>query len=167
MTVHRPEDGALVESRRPVDIRSAVSGDGGLYGTAGDYGKFIQLFLNDGVAPSGVRLLSAESIRLMGQNQLSSVHVSLQDEPLPDLSRGFPVGAGRDGFGLGVRSPASTTTVTCAPGQHELAGLFNTEFWIDPSARIGAVLLMQHLPFYDVDSIETLAGFERRLYAGL
>ena len=127
VTVHRPEDGALVESRRPVDIRSAVSGDGGLYGTAGDYGKFIQLFLNDGVAPSWVRLLSAESIRLMGQNQLSSVHVSLQDEPLPDLSRGFPVGAGRDGFGLGVQVTGEHNDRHMrAPGSMSWAGLFNT-----------------------------------------
>ena len=47
------------------------------------------------------------------------------------------------------------------------AGILNTEFWIDPVAGISAVLLMQYAPFYDADAIETLAGFEGRLYAGL
>ena len=168
VTAHRPENGVLVETPRPVDIRAPVSGDGGLYGTAGDYGRFIQLFLNGGVTPTGVRLLSTESIRLMGQNQLGSVRVSLQDEPLPDLSRVFPLGAGRDGFGLGFQITGEHDDVHVRmPGSMSWAGLFNTEFWIDPAAGIGAVLLMQYLPFYDKDAIDTLQGFERRLYRGL
>ena len=44
------------------------------------------------------------------------------------------------------------------------AGLFNTEFWIDLKAGIGAVLLMQYLPFYDEDAIATLSGFEQQVY---
>ena len=168
VTVHAPDNGALVESPRPVDIRSAVSGDGGLYGTAGDYAKFMQLFLNDGLEPDGTRLLSAESMRLMGQNQLGLVRVSLQDEPLPNRARAFPVGAGRDGFGLGFQVTGEHGDRHMrAPGSLSWAGLFNTEFWIDPAAGIGAVLLMQYLPFYDGDAVETLAGFERRLYEGL
>ena len=167
-TAHRPENGVLVERPRPVDIRSTVSGDGGLYGTAGDYAKFIQLFLNHGVTPDGTRLMSAESIRLMGENQLGSVRVSLQDEPLPDRARAFPVGAGRDGFGLGFQVTGQHTDRHIRrPGSMSWAGILNTEFWIDPVAGIGAVLLMQYAPFYDADAIETLAGFEGRLYAGL
>ena len=167
-TAHRPENGVLVERPRPVDIRSTVSGDGGLYGTAGDYAKFIQLFLNHGVTPDGTRLMSAESIRLMGENQLASVRVSLQDEPLPDRARAFPVGAGRDGFGLGFQVTGQHTDRHIRrPGSMSWAGILNTEFWIDPVAGIGAVLLMQYAPFYDADAIETLAGFEGRLYAGL
>ena len=168
VTVHRPEAGVVVESLRPVDIRSNVSGNAGLYGTAGDYAKFIQLFLNNGVAPNGTRLLSAESIRVMGQNQLGSVRVSLQDEPRPDRARAFPEGAGRDGFGLGFQVTGEHNDRHIrAPGSMSWAGILNTEFWIDPTAGIGAVLLMQYSPFYDPDAIETLEGFERRLYAGL
>ena len=47
------------------------------------------------------------------------------------------------------------------------AGIFNTEFWIDPARGIGGVLLMQYLPFYDAAAIEALQGFERRVYQGL
>ena len=167
VTVHRTEDGTLTEDPRPVDIRSAVSGDGGLYGTAGNYGKFIQLFLNDGVTPSGERLLSSESVQLMGQNHLGPVAVALQDEPMPDVARAFPVGAGRDGFGLGFQITGMHDDPHMrAPGSLSWAGLFNTEFWIDRTTGLGAVLLMQYLPFYDADAIDALLGFERRLYGG-
>ena len=36
------------------------------------------------------------------------------------------------------------------------AGIFNTEFWIDPRRGVGGVLLMQYLPFYDAAAIATL-----------
>jgi methyl acetate hydrolase len=47
------------------------------------------------------------------------------------------------------------------------AGIYNTEFWIDPERNIGGVLLMQYLPFYDKDAIEVLQGFEKRIYSNL
>jgi CubicO group peptidase (beta-lactamase class C family) len=167
VTAHQSEDGVLVEIPRPPDIRSTVSGDGGLFGTAADYAKFIQLFLNHGVTPEGERLLSVESIRMMGEDQLGAVRVSLQDEPMPDRARAFPVGAGRDGFGLGFQiTGAHSDRHARSPGSMSWAGIYNTEFWIDPAAGMGAVLLMQYLPFYDADAIETLAGFESLLYAG-
>ena len=52
------------------------------------------------------------------------------------------------------------------PGSMSWAGIFNTEFWIDPKAGIGGILLMQYLPFYDAAAISTLQGFEKRVYAG-
>ncbi len=47
------------------------------------------------------------------------------------------------------------------------AGIFNTEFWIDPDKNFGAVLLMQYLPFYDQQAVEVLQGFEQRIYSNL
>jgi len=167
-TVHRMTETGLVESPVPDDVRSAVSGDGGLFSTAEDYVKFVQMYLRGGVAPDGTRLISEESVRLVGRNQLGSVRVSLQDEPLPLLARAFPLGAGRDGFGLGFQVTGNHDIPGIrAPGSMSWAGIFNTEFWIDPATGIGAVLLMQYLPFYDEDAIMTLVGFEERLYEGL
>ena len=164
-TVHRMTEQGLAETPVPDEVRSNVSGDGGLTSTATDYAKFIQLFLNDGIAPGGRRLLGTQSVRSMVTNQLGRVRVSLQDEPLPLLARAFPVGADRDGFGLGFQiTGAHTDPAVRRPGSVSWAGIFNTEFWIDPASGIGAVLLMQYLPFYDEDAIATLAGFERLLY---
>lgn len=164
----RMTDNGLVESPLPADIRSAASADGGLYSTAADYAKFIRFILNGGVAPDGQRLLSEESVRTLGRNVLGSVKVSLQQEPTPLLARAFPLGAGRDGFGLGFQVTGEPRQPDQrAPGSLSWAGIYNTEFWIDPASGIGAVLMMQYLPFYDADAITTLTGFEQRVYQGL
>jgi CubicO group peptidase (beta-lactamase class C family) len=47
------------------------------------------------------------------------------------------------------------------------AGIFNTEFWIDPVKHIGAVQMMQVLPFYDDGAIRTLRNFEEAVYREL
>ena len=167
-TTHQLEGGVLVETPNPIDIRSPVSGDGGLHSTAADYARFIQFILNGGVAPDGQRLLLEASVRELGRNQLGSVRVTLQDEPMPELARAFPLGAGRDGFGLGFQVTGEHEDATIrSPGSMSWAGIFNTEFWIDPARGIGGVLLMQYLPFYDEDAIATLVGFEQRVYERL
>lgn len=158
----------LVESPVPDVVRSAVSGDGGLFSTAEDYARFIQMILRNGLAPDGTPLLQAESVRMLTQNQLGDVRVSLQDEPMPLLARAFPLGAERDGFGLGFQVTGEHTNPhQRAPGSLSWAGIFNTEFWIDPVSGIGAVLLMQYLPFYDEHAIATLGGFEELVYQGI
>ncbi len=164
-TIHSMTDQGLVEAPVPDEVRSSVSGDIGLYSTAPDYAKFIQLFLNNGLAPDGTRLLEEETIRIMGENQLGDIRVSLQDEPTPSIARAFPLGAGRDGFGVGFQvTGLHKDPKIRSPGSMSWAGLFNTEFWIDRKAGIGAVLLMQYLPFYDEDAIATLSGFEQLVY---
>lgn len=47
------------------------------------------------------------------------------------------------------------------------AGIFNTEFWIDPGKHIGGVQMMQVLPFYDGGAIRTLRDFEELVYKNL
>jgi CubicO group peptidase (beta-lactamase class C family) len=168
VTVHRTTPAGLVETPNPAEIGSPVYGDGGLYSTAADYAKFIQLFLNDGRAPNGARLLSEATVTLMGQNHIGAIFVEQQPAAVPALTEPFPLGAGRDKFGLGfqITGPHSEPFAR-SPGSLSWAGIFNTEFWIDRSRGIGGVLLMQYLPFYDATAIETLQGFERRVYQGL
>jgi CubicO group peptidase (beta-lactamase class C family) len=167
-TVHRTTPEGLVETPNTAEITAPVYGDGGLHSTAADYAKFIQLFLNDGRAPDGTRLLSEATVRLMGQNHIGSVRVEQQPAALPAFTEPFPLGAGRDTFGLGFQiTGAHDDPLSRSPGSMSWAGLFNTEFWIDPQRGVGGVLLMQYLPFYDAAAIATLQGFERRVYQGL
>ena len=168
-TTHgRDDTGALIENPNADEIRSAPSGDGGLNSTAGDYSRFIQLILNDGVAPDGQRLLRPESVAELGRNQLGDVRVSLQDEPNPALARAFPLGAGRDGFGLGFQvTGAHEDPDVRTPGSMSWAGIQNTQFWVDPARGIAAVLMMQYLPFYDETALDVLEGFERRVNRAL
>jgi CubicO group peptidase (beta-lactamase class C family) len=168
VTVHRTTPDGLLEAANPAEITAPVYGDGGLHSTAADYAKFIQLLLNGGRAPNGMRLLSEATVALMGDNHIGAIFVEQQPAALPALTEPFPLGAGRDKFGLGFQiTGPHTDKLARSPGSMSWAGLFNTEFWIDPARGIGGVLLMQYLPFYDVAAIETLQGFERRVYEGL
>ncbi len=168
VTVHRTTPDGLVEAPNDAEVTSPIYGDGGLSSTAADYAKFIQLFLNNGRAPSGARLLSEATVALMGENHIGAVLVEQQPAALPALSEPFPLGAGRDKFGLGFQITAPhAEPFARSPGSMSWAGIFNTEFWIDPVRGVGGVLLMQYLPFYDAAAIATLQEFERRVYQGL
>lgn len=140
-------------------------GDGGLYSTARDYGLFMRMLLNGGKLGE-VRLLGERSVREMGRNQIGPVMVTLQPDAMPELTRPFPLGAGHDKFGLGFQVTAETPEARTyrRPGSLSWAGLFNTEFWIDPRSGLGGVLMMQFLPFYDAGAIRTLREFEATTY---
>jgi CubicO group peptidase (beta-lactamase class C family) len=168
VTIHRRTAEGFVETPNGAAVTSPANGDGGLNSTAADYAKFIQMFLNNGRAPSGMRLLSEATVELMGENQIGAVFVELQPAAVPALSEPFPLGAGRDKFGLGfqITAPHEEPFARSASSM-AWAGIYNTEFWIDPARGIGGVLLMQYLPFYDAAAIATLQGFERRVYEGL
>jgi len=168
VTVHRWADGRLVEVPNPAQVSSPAFGDGGLNSTAADYAKFIGLFLRGGVTADAKRLVSARTIADMGRNHIGNVRVRLLDAPTPALSAAFPLGAGRDTFGLGFQVTGEPAVKDMrSPGSMAWAGIYNTEFWIDPVKGIGGILLMQYLPFYDKAAIETLTGFEQRVYQSL
>src|SRR4051794_36217230 len=54
--------------------RSPVIGGGGLFSTARDYATFVQMLLNGGTL-NGARIVAAETVRLMGENQIGTVGV--------------------------------------------------------------------------------------------
>jgi CubicO group peptidase (beta-lactamase class C family) len=168
VTVHRRTSEGLVEAPNPAQITAPANGDGGLHSTAADYAKFIQLFLNDGRAPNGARLLSETTVALMGENHIGAVVVEQQPAALPALSEPFPLGAGRDKFGLGFQlTAAHDDAFMRSEGSMSWAGIFNTEFWVDPANGIGGILMMQYLPFYDADAVDVLQGFEASVYSEL
>jgi methyl acetate hydrolase len=147
-------------------------GDGGLFSTAQDYGKFMQMLLNGGhLGP--VKILSESSVHMMGENNIGSIFVELQPTADSSLAKPFPLGAGRDKFGLGFQITsvdpqyAGVRSKFRSPGSMSWAGIYNTEFWIDPVRHIGAVMMMQVLPFYDDDAIRTLRDFEELVYQDL
>ena len=152
----------------PATPTAPFNGDGGLYSTAQDYGKFMRMLLNGGHL-GDVRILSEKSVRMMGENNIGSVVVSQQPVGIPELTKPFPLGAGRDKFGLGFQltQAGADSAKYRSPGSMSWAGLFNTEFWVDPKAGIGGVLLMQYLPFYDDGAIRTLQEFESTAYREL
>ena len=142
-------------------------GGGGLYGTAADYIKFTQMILNKGRG-NGNQLLKPETVALMGQNNIGELTMGKMTTAIgwatndvdlyPDIVKKW---------GLSFLINTAKTPEGRSAGSLAWAGLANTYFWIDPARNIAGVILMQLLPFADGKCLETFAGFERGVYAGL
>jgi len=143
-------------------------GDGGLYSTVHDYAKFVQMLLNSGHL-GAAKILSEASVKMMGENQIGSIFVETQPDADKQRTKPFPLGAGRDKFGFGFQIASNDPQYAKfrSPGSMSWAGIYNTEFWIDPVKHIGGIQMMQVLPFYDDGAIRTLRDFEELVYKNL
>jgi CubicO group peptidase (beta-lactamase class C family) len=170
-TQHSRVNGLLQEQPRtrvPSTPTPPFRGDCCLYSTVQDYGKFVQMMLNGGhLGPA--KILSESSVKMMGENNIGSIFVELQPDADKLRTRPFPLGAGHDKFGLGFQIASNDPQYSRfrSAGSMSWAGLYNTEFWIDPVKRIGGVQMMQVLPFYDDGAIRTLRDFEELAYQNL
>jgi methyl acetate hydrolase len=164
----RGEDGSLTTI--PFELEQNPEfhmGGGGLYGTAADYIKFTQMILNKGRG-NGNQVLKAETVAMMGQNHIGDLNMTKMNSAVafatndvdlyPDIVKKW---------GLSFLINTAKTPEGRSPGSLAWAGLANTYYWIDPSRDIAGVILMQVLPFADRKCLETFAGFESGVYAGL
>jgi len=142
----------------------AFNGGGGLNSTAGDYVRFMQMFLNYGVAGVARDVLKARTIEMMARNQIGSLTAARMKSFQPNVSADVNM-PGKWGLGFLI-NPTRTEGMRYA-GSLTWAGIFNTFFWIDPQRRIGAVIMMQYLPFVDPTAVGLLGDFERAVYATL
>jgi methyl acetate hydrolase len=170
-TIHtRAGDKLQEQPRQPIASTPTAPfrGDGGLNSTVRDYGLFVRMLLNGGRLGS-TRLLSEKSVRMMGQNHIGAIFVEQQPDADQLRTKPFPLGAGHDKFGLGFQIASADKRYANfrSPGSMSWAGIFNTEFWIDPVRHIGGVQMMQVLPFYDDGAIRTLRDFEELVYRHL
>jgi len=170
-TQHSRVNGVLQEQpRAPIPSTPAAPfrGDGGLYSTVQDYSKFVQMLLNGGHL-GAAHILSESSVKMMGKNNIGSIFVELQPDADKLRTKPFPLGAGHDKFGLGFQIASNDPQFSKfrSPGSMSWAGIFNTEFWIDPVKHVAGVKMMQVLPFYDDGAIRTLRDFEELVYQNL
>jgi methyl acetate hydrolase len=165
VTFHQRTRGKLVEEPNAPKQDTPVRGDGGLFSTAADYAQFVRMLLNGG-SLDGVKFLSPQTVKKMGQNAIGALTIETQPDAIPGRTRPFPIGAGLDKFGLGFQITAADPNVAKyrSPGSLAWGGIYNTHFWIDPKRQIGGIVMMQVLPFYDRACMAVLRGIEAEIY---
>lgn len=131
-----PKDDAIVERiNYPVtEDRNHYAGGGGLSSTAMDYGKFIQMLLNDGLY-NGARVLNPQTIDLIRADQMVALNKKgngFSNQPGVTFGLGFLVYT-HDAEGLTIKSP----------GTYQWGGYFNTQYFIDPEEKLVFVGMTQ------------------------
>lgn len=127
------------------------SGGAGLVSTAADYFRFGQMMLNGGEL-NGTRVLKAETVAAMTQNQLGKIRIMF---PGNDLM----------GYGFGVLSEEGKKSLNDPAGVGTFAwgGAYGTFFWVDPKSELVAVVMVQAFP----PDFTLGTEFKKAVYAAL
>lgn len=132
--IHQVEEGRLEPVEMPVVTETRFySGGAGLYSTADDYARFMQMLLNGGTL-EGRRILSPKTVDFMTRSHTGDLSVAL--------------GGPGVGFGLGfavIEDPGRRTTPESAESYY-WGGIYGTTFWIDPREDLAAVGMIQLSP---------------------
>lgn len=133
-------------------------GNGGLYSTAEDYGRFCQMLLGGGRF-QGVRYLSEASMK-----QLST----------PQTPEALPTGFfqndtyGRRGLNYGwalgtcvLKAPHDGVPAMLSPGTFGHGGAWGTQAWVDPVKGVAYVLMVQRSNFPNSDASEVRRVFQQ------
>ena len=105
------------------------SGGAGLSSTTYDYGRFLQMLLNNGEL-NGKRILSRKSVELMHAARIDS-----DADGMPDFGLGFL-----------ITENLGKTGELGSIGNYEWSGAFLTSYWLDPSENLFAIFMSQVRP---------------------
>ncbi len=164
----RAPDGRLVATELDLPAESEWDAAGhGSYGTITDYGRFVRAWLNGGEL-DGARILEEETVELALLDHLDGAPLPKKMEPtIPELANPVELLDVPQGWGLGFHLYLADLPGMRSAGSADWSGLFNSFFWIDRKAGIGAVIATQLLPFFDDKMVQTILGFEAAVYAEL
>lgn len=161
----RADDDSLtpLDLEMPWDAEFEMGG-GGLYGTAGDYLKFVRMILNRGQGERG-RVLQSESVDLLSRNHIGGLEVGSSKTANPILTNDFVLPPGiSHKWGLAAMINFDPLPTGRPAGSLMWAGLANSYFWIDPQTGIAGVMLTQIFPFADVKAMPLFVEFEYTFY---
>ncbi|PCE25965.1 serine hydrolase [Paraburkholderia acidicola] len=168
-TMHnRQPDGSLKPAPFEINQRPEFfMGGGGAFSTPRDYMAFLQMLVNGGTY-RGERVLRADTVATMFQNQIGDLQVTGMKTAQPAWSNSF------DQFPGMPHKWGLSFDINTQPGPHgrsagsvSWAGLLNSYFWVDPARKVAGTLFTQILPFYDARVVELYGQFEQGLYRGL
>ncbi len=163
----RQPDGTLKQDARSLPARpKTFNGGGGLYSTAGDYVRFMQMILGMGRGSNGARILRAQTVESMKANQIGELTAGKMKSYRPMQSSDVDIQPGyTEKWGLGFLINTTAYAGGRSAGSLAWAGLANTYYWIDPKRSRCGVLMMQYYPFVDKEAVALLSDFERAVYA--
>jgi methyl acetate hydrolase len=168
--VHQREaDGSLTpmpDFELPQDPEVHMGGHA-LYGTVGDYCRFIRMWLNDGAGEHG-RVLKAETVRMAERNHLGERKIKGLPGVIAALSNYAEFFPGMPkSWALTFMINDEEAPTGRPAGSLAWAGLANLYFWIDRRNGIGGFWATQLFPFADPTSVGGYLEFERAVYDGL
>ncbi|KFI28421.1 1,4-butanediol diacrylate esterase [Haematobacter massiliensis] len=164
----RAPDGTLeaIDFELPADPEVHMGGHG-LYGTVGDYMRFIRMWLNDGRGEHG-QVLRPETVAMAEKNHLGDLKVTMLPGVISTLSNDaefFPGQSKSWAYGFMVNDEQAPTGRPA--GALGWAGLANLFYWIDRRNGLGGFWATQILPFGDPASFGGYIAFESRVYQAL
>jgi CubicO group peptidase (beta-lactamase class C family) len=163
----RQPDGRLKEgARTPPPPPKSFNGGGGLYSTAPDYVRFMQMILRRGFSDRKQPILKPATVEMMATNQIGPLSAGKLKTARPEESCDVDLHPGAaDKWGYGFLINATAHDRGRSAGSLAWAGIMNTFYWIDPRRRLCAVVMMQFLPFCDPEAVGLLRDFEHAVYA--
>ncbi|HMN73466.1 MAG TPA: serine hydrolase domain-containing protein [Rhodoblastus sp.] len=164
----RNADGSLT----PTDIElppdpEVHMGGHGLYGTVGDYMRFIRMWLNDGAGEHG-RVLKPETVAMAEKNGLGKLKITPFKSAIPSLSNDAEFFPGMPkSWALTFMVNEEQAPTGRPAGALGWAGLANSFYWIDRKNGVGGYWATQILPFADPVSFGGYMAFETAVYDSL
>jgi CubicO group peptidase (beta-lactamase class C family) len=135
-----PPDGSAGQGAFVDGPRQSFSGGAGLLSTAADYGRFLQMLLNQGEF-EGRRYLSRKTVELMTSDHLSPIV--------------FRPGVG-EGLGFSVVIDLGRRGEPGSVGEFGWGGAYHSTYWVDPQEELVVVYLTQLIPAGDIDDFGKL-----------
>ncbi len=163
-----PADGLLKQRERKLPEPPKIyNGGGGLYSTAADYTRFMQMILGNG-ALGGTRVLQPETVASLSVNQIGPLTAGKMKSFAPQASADVDIQPGhKEKWSLAFLINTTAYPGGRSAGSLAWAGLYNTFYWLDPKRAVCGVIMMQFLPFVDKEAVGMLNDFERAAYASL
>lgn len=164
----RNADGSLtpMDFELPAEPEVHMGGHG-LYGTIGDYMRFIRMWLNDGMGEHG-RVLKPETVRMAEKNHLGESKVTPITGVIPSLCNDAEFFPGQSkSWALTFMINDEEAPTGRPAGALGWAGLANLFYWIDRRNGFGGFWATQILPFGDPASFIGYMNFETAFYGSL
>ena len=163
----RGEDGRFAPFELAPPVHPEFYGMGhALYSTAGDYMRFLRMFLNKG-ALDGHRVLSEKGVQTMFTNQIRELRVGTLTTAAPPVSADVDLFPGiPKTHSVGFLRVEQDVPGMRSAGALGWAGVLNTHYWFDPARDIAGVIMTQTLPFAEPPFMAVYGEFERAVYGG-